>query len=333
MPSEPKVVIVGTGGTIAGRADSATNLAYSAGQLSVADLLEVIPDLANVAQISGQNLFSLNSKDMGPEQWQLLARKISEEASRKDVTGVVVTHGTDTLEEAALFLHLTLSTDKPIVLTGSMRPATALSPDGPANLFHAVQVCASANASGRGVMVVMNGEILSAPHVVKRHSIATNAFTSSPARPLGRVYSGRTFFFSDSTKAALAGAFAGALSNDVVLPAVDIHYVAAGNSHADLLSRDWTERRGLVIAGFGCGEIPDGLVPEINRLADDGITIVVSSRVADVVVLPETMTLTEEHHIVASRHLNPHKSALLLSLALSAGEDVAATFMSTDADA
>ena len=129
MPSEPKVVIVGTGGTIAGRADSATNLAYSAGQLSVADLLEVIPDLANVAQISGQNLFSLNSKDMGPEQWQLLARKISEEASRKDVTGVVVTHGTDTLEEAALFLHLTLSTDKPIVLTGSMRPATALSPD------------------------------------------------------------------------------------------------------------------------------------------------------------------------------------------------------------
>ena len=161
MPSEPKVVIVGTGGTIAGRADSATNLAYTAGQLSVADLLEVIPDLANVAQISGQNLFSLNSKDMGPAQWQLLARTISEEASRKDVAGVVVTHGTDTLEEAALFLHLTLSIDKPIVLTGSMRPATALSPDGPANLFHAVQVCASANASGRGVMGVMNGEICS----------------------------------------------------------------------------------------------------------------------------------------------------------------------------
>gem|GEM_PF-6318374 len=118
----------------------------------------------------------------------------------------------------------------------------------------------------------------------------------------------------------------------MALPAVDIHYVAAGNSHADLLSRDWTERSGLVIAGFGCGEIPDELVPEINRLADDGITIVVSSRVADVVVLPETMTLTEGHHIVASRHLNPHKSALLLSLALSAEKDVAATFMRTDAD-
>ena len=106
MLPEPKVVIVGTGGTIAGRADSATNLAYSAGQLSVADLLEVIPGLANVAQISGQNLFSLNSKDMGPAQWQLLARTISEEVSRKDVSGVVVTHGTDTLEEAALFLPL-----------------------------------------------------------------------------------------------------------------------------------------------------------------------------------------------------------------------------------
>ena len=333
MPSEPKVVIVGTGGTIAGRADSATNLAYSAGQLSVADLLEVIPDLANVAQISGQNLFSLNSKDMGPDQWRLLARTISEETSRKDVTGVVVTHGTDTLEEAALFLHLTLSTDKPIVLTGSMRPATALSPDGPANLFHAVQVCASANANGRGVMVVMNGEIMPALHVVKRHSIATNSITSSPARSLGRVYSGRTFFFSDSTNAALAGAFGGALSDDAVLPTVDIHYVAAGNSHADLLARDWTECRGLVIAGFGCGEIPDGLVPKIKRLADNGITIVVSSRVADVVVLPETMTLTEGYNIVASRHLNPHKSALLLSLALSTGKDVAGTFMSTDADA
>ncbi|HBK75390.1 MAG TPA: L-asparaginase [Gammaproteobacteria bacterium] len=332
MPSEPKVVIIGTGGTIAGRADSATNLAYSAGQLSIEDLLEVIPDLANVAQISGQNLFSLNSKDMGPAQWQLLARTISEEVSRKDVSGVVITHGTDTLEEAALFLHLTLRTDKPIVLTGSMRPATALSPDGPANLFHAVQVCASAKASGRGVLVVMNGEILPALHLVKRHSIATNAFTSSPAGPLGRVYSGRTSFFSGPTKVALAGAFGISLANDVTLPAVDIHYVAAGSSHAGLLSCDWTERNGLVIAGFGSGEIPDGLVPEINRLADEGITIVVSSRVAGVVVLPETMTLTEGHHIVASRHLNPHKSALLLSLTLAAGKDVAATFIRTDAD-
>ena len=149
MTAKPKVVIIGTGGTIAGRAASATDLAYDAAQLSVDELLVAIPGLKDIADISATNLFALNSKDMGPGEWLQLARRIETCAEDQDTAGVVVTHGTDTLEEAALFLELTLRTQKPVVVTGSMRAATALSADGPANLYQAVQVSASSQAIGR----------------------------------------------------------------------------------------------------------------------------------------------------------------------------------------
>ena len=321
MTAPPKIVIIGTGGTIAGRSSSATGLAYEAAKLSVEDLLEAVPGLENVAQISAQSLFSLNSKDMGPAEWQQLAGRTSEVLRDPGISGAVITHGTDTLEEAALFLHLTVRSDKPVVLTGSMRPATALSADGPANLYQAVQVCASIKAAGRGVMVVMNGEICPALHVVKRHSIATSAFMAYPGGSLGTVYPGRTFFFSPPGLPAMSGEFEELIRPETDIPEVTVHYPVAGGDPHSLAGSITADCRGLVIAAFGCGEIPDLLVPVIEQTAARGICVVVSSRVAGVAVMPETMTLREADNVLPSGHLNPQKSALLLALGLAAGHN------------
>ncbi|GIT54361.1 MAG: L-asparaginase 2 [Pseudomonadota bacterium] len=319
MTATPNIVIIGTGGTIAGQARSATDLAYEAAKLSVEDLLEAVPGLENVAQISAQSLFSLNSKDMGPAEWQRLAGRTSEVLRDPGISGVVITHGTDTLEEAALFLHLTVRSDKPVVLTGSMRPATALSADGPANLYQAVQVCASQEAVGRGVMVVMNGEIWPARHVVKRHSIATSSFAAYPGGALGSVYPGHTFFASPPGLPQMSGEFEELTRLEMEIPEVAVHYPVASGDPRSLAGSITADCRGLVIAAYGCGEIPELLLPVIEQTAARGICVVVSSRIAGVAVMPETMTLQEADNVIASGHLNPQKSALLLALGLAAG--------------
>ena len=256
MTAKPKVVIIGTGGTIAGRAASATDLAYDAAQLSVDELLEAIPGLKDIADISATNLFSLNSKDMGPGEWLQLARRIETCTENQDTAGVVVTHGTDTLEEAALFLELTLRTEKPVVVTGSMRAATALSADGPANLYQAVQVSASNQAVGRGTLVVLNGEIFSGSRVIKGHSIATDAFSASAGGVIGSAYSGHTFFFVPPGFSPLHGAFHKVLQNEQALPQVGVHYITAGGNELALNSLEAAGCQGLVLAAFGSGEIP-----------------------------------------------------------------------------
>ena len=326
MMATPNIVIIGTGGTIAGQAGSATDLAYEAAKLSVDDLLQAVPGLENVAKISAENLFSLNSKDMGPAEWQLLAGRIEGTLKDPGISGVVITHGTDTLEEAALFLHLTVRSEKPVVLTGSMRPATALSADGPANLYQAVQVSASREAAGRGVMVVMNGDILPARHVVKRHSIATSAFAAYPGGAMGSVYPGHTFFASPPGLPSMAGAFEELTDPETAIPAVGVHYAAAAGDERSLAGWVASECRGLVIAAFGCGEIPQLLLPGIEELSGRGICVVVSSRVGGVAVMPETMTPQQADNVIASGHLNPQKSALLLALTLATGRTPQAVF-------
>ena len=330
MTAKPKVVIIGTGGTIAGRAVSATDLAYDAAQLSVDELLEVVPGLKDIADISATNLFALNSKDMGPGEWLKLAQCIETFTENQDTAGVVVTHGTDTLEEAALFLELTLRTEKPVVVTGSMRASTALSADGPANLYQAVQVSASNQAVGRGVLAVLNGEIFSGSRVIKGHSIATDAFSASAGGVIGSAYSGHTFFFVPPGFSPLHGAFHKVLQNEQALPQVGVHYITAVGNDKALVSLEAAGCQGMVLAAFGSGEIPEKLVPYAQAISDRGIPIVVSSRVNHAVVLPETMTLNEGGNVLASRHFNPQKSAVLLALALATGSDPSEVFARAD---
>ena len=332
MTAKPKVIIIGTGGTIAGRSVAATDLSYNAAELSIDELLLAVPGLNILADISATNLFALNSKDMGPIEWLKLALTIQAYAEDPSVSGIVVTHGTDTLEETALFLELTLKTQKPVVITGSMRPSTALSADGPANLYQAVQVSAAPCSKGRGVLVVFNGEIFSGFRTVKGHSINTSAFaiTALGGGLIGSVYSGHTFFFIPKGFSSHRGAFHEVLKNSIRLPHVGVHYVTAGGNDSALVALETDDHSGLVLAALGGGEIPETLVPKLLTLATQGLPIIVSSRVPNVVVLPETMTLKEGKNVVASRHLNPQKSAILLALVLATGKSPADVFSHLD---
>jgi len=330
MIVKPKVVIIGTGGTIAGRASASTDLSYNAGELSVEDLLSAIPGLNDLADVSSINLFALNSKDMGPEEWLRLAVSVEAYAKDPDISGIVVTHGTDTLEETALFLELTLQTRKPVVITGSMRASTALSADGPSNLYQAVQVSGASCSKGRGVLVVFNGEIFAGSRVIKDYSINTNAFSATAGGLIGSVYSGYTFFFVPSGVSTHHGAFHEALRSDQELPRIGVHYITAGGNDAVLASLEPSECDGLVIAALGGGEIPEKLVTRLMSFAECGIPIVVSSRVTNVTVMPETMTLKEGGNIVASRHFNPQKSAVLLALVLATRSNLIDVFAHAD---
>tara|TARA_B100000029_G_scaffold495784_1_gene561192 strand:+ start:4581 stop:5567 length:987 start_codon:yes stop_codon:yes gene_type:complete len=314
------VVVIGTGGTIAGHSESPTNLSYDAAQLPVDYLLKSIPQLADLAEISTQNIFSLNSKDMGSSQWLELARCIQNLVNDSNIDGVVVTHGTDTLEEAALFLESTISSRKPVVLTGSMRASTALSADGPSNLYQAIQVSASVSARDRGVLVVFNAEIIMGTKVVKGHSIATGAFSASVGGVIGSVYNGHTFFSIPPGVSPLSGLLGSALkNNNTGWPIIRTHYVTAGETEESLLAIADLDCQGIVIVGFGAGEIPDTLLSVVLDKAKQGVYFVISSRVSCCAVMPETMTLGECETIIASRHFNPQKSAVLLSLSLCIG--------------
>src|SRR4051794_10783466 len=171
----PRIAVLATGGTIAGAAPDATNTSgYQAGVVGVEQLLSVVPALSTVARIAPEQIASIDSKDMAMPLWTTLAQRINTLLAADDIDGVVITHGTDTLEETAYLLHLTVKSDKPVVLTAAMRPASALSADGPLNLLNAVTVAANPAARGQGVLVAFNNRIHSARDVVKTSTYAVD---------------------------------------------------------------------------------------------------------------------------------------------------------------
>jgi L-asparaginase len=175
---KPRVVIVATGGTIAGAAESTTAAGYKSGAVAVDVLIAAVPQMKSFADVSGVQVASVGSQDMNDEIWLKLAAEVNRLASQADVDGIAITHGTDTMEETAYFLNLVVKTDKPVVLTGSMRPSTSLSADGPLNIYNAVGVASDPRARGRGVLVVANDDIHGARAITKRHTTDVQTFVS-----------------------------------------------------------------------------------------------------------------------------------------------------------
>ncbi|HJQ99135.1 MAG TPA: asparaginase domain-containing protein, partial [Candidatus Polarisedimenticolaceae bacterium] len=165
---KPKIVILATGGTIAGAAASQTDAGYQSGAVGVDILINAVPQLKEIADVRGEQIASIGSQDMNDEVWLKLAKRVNELLAQSDVDGIAITHGTDTLEETSYFLHLVTKSDKPVVLTGSMRPSTAMSADGPLNIYNAVAIAADPTARGRGVLVAIDDDIHSAHDVIKR---------------------------------------------------------------------------------------------------------------------------------------------------------------------
>jgi L-asparaginase len=271
------VVVLGTGGTIAGTAASATdNVGYSAAQLGVQALVAAVPPLAGLA-IECEQVAQLDSKDMGHETWLLLARRVAFHLARAEVAGVVITHGTDTLEETAYFLHRVLAPTKPVVLTAAMRPATSLLADGPQNLLDAVNVAREAGASG--VLAVLAGRVHAGSDVRKLHSYRLDAFDAGEAGPIAIIEEGRLRRF----RAWPAGQALG-LASLVRAPA-DWPKVAMLTSHAGAdgaLVQALVDSgvSGIVVAGTGNGTVHTSLEQALWRAAATGVSVVRVSRCA-----------------------------------------------------
>src|SRR6478752_7732144 len=191
----PQVVVLATGGTIAGAAASDVQAGYSSGQVGVEQLLAAVPQAKKIAQLSGEQVSNIGSQDMNDKVWIKLATRINDLLVRPDVTGVVITHGTDTIEETAYFLNLVIKSGKPVVLTASMRPSTALSADGPLNFYNAVAVAADKEAANRGVLVVVNDWVHGASSLTKTSTTAVQTFLSPVRGLIGTVAYGDADFY------------------------------------------------------------------------------------------------------------------------------------------
>ena len=259
----PRVIILATGGTIAGAGASADRAGYTAGKIPIDDLIGTIPSVKKIASITGEQVASVGSQDMTVEIWKKLAIRANEIFAKNEADAIVVTHGTDTQEETAYFLDLVITSDKPVVLTGSMRPATAISADGPKNLYDAITVAINPNSKGRGVLVSFNEGIYDAREVMKLSTTKTNAFGSPNTGPVGQAYDGRVEYYSSSDREVNPKKPI-VLTADTKLPRVDIVYMYA-DAPADQIDmligkkvdwyrhcrrRKWQFQQSL----YGCGQ-------------------------------------------------------------------------------
>lgn len=318
MAVKSRIRVIGAGGTIAGAGPFATSSSYESGRLDARDLIATVDGLGLIAEIEAETLFSTGSENLGPREWLDLARRVQALADRSDVDGIVLTHGTDTLEEAAFFVDLVCRTEKPVVMTAAMRASTALSADGPANIYNAVLAAGDERLKCAGVLVTMNGAILPGQQVIKANSVGLDAFRSYPRGPVARIVGERLMLFGGARADPLSGAFRHLLDDKNDLPEVAVVHLHGGCGSAPL--RAWKTKpcAGLVIAAFGAGTMPQPLADAAHELAAAGCVIVVSSRVGEAAVLPETMT-GQGSGLLASGFLNPAKSAALLALALADG--------------
>lgn len=313
--AKPNVVILATGGTIAGAGASALNSAtYAAAKVPVDKLLAGLPELANVANVRGEQVAQIASESFDNETLMKLGKRVSALVKQADVDGIVVTHGTDTLEETAYFLSLVIRTSKPIVVVGSMRPGTALSADGALNLFNAVSVAGSKDAAGKGVLVTMNDEIQSGRDVSKTINIKTEAFKSQWG-PLGMVVEGNNYWFRAPVKRHTAQSEFNIDEFEALAP-VDIVY-GYGNVPRTLVdSVGKSGVKALIHGGTGNGSVANRVVPALQEVRAKGVQVIRSSRVADGFVLRNAEQPDDKYDWVVAHDLNPQKARILAAVAL-----------------
>ena len=312
--SGQKIVVLGTGGTIAGTsAQAGDNIGYTAAQVGVEQLLTAVPGLQALAggALVAEQVAQIDSKDMDGEVWRTLALRCAHHLNDSEVRGVVITHGTDTLEETAWFLHEVLDAAKPVVLTCAMRPATALTPDGPQNLLDAVATVLAPGATG--VLAVAAGEVHGARYVQKVHPYRVNAFSSRDAGPLGWVEEGVVRWGCNSPVAQVDHADS-AMNNIVsaaTWPWVEIvmNHAGASGRAVDALVREGVQ--GLVVACTGNGTIHHDLEAALVRAQNAGVRVVRSTRCAEGQVLPKPGDV-----LPASQGLSPVKARVALMLDL-----------------
>lgn len=316
----PRVIILATGGTIAGAGASADRAGYTAGKIPIDDLIGSIPSVKKIANISGEQIASVGSQDMTVEIWKKLAIRANEIFAKNEADAIVVTHGTDTQEETAYFLDLVIPSDKPVVLTGSMRPATAISADGPKNLYDAITVAIDPKTKGRGVLVSFNEGIYDARGVMKMSTTKTNAFGSPNTGPVGQAYDGRVEYYTSSER-QVDPKKPIVITADTKLPRVDIVYMYADASsdQIDMLTAKKVDA--IVIAGVGNGNFNKAYLEAVKRAVKAGIVVCRASRAPSGRVVLHDEINDDELGTIVSDDLTPHKARILLMLALTRTKD------------
>lgn len=318
--SLPRIVVLATGGTIAGSSGNpASSAHYRAATVPVSSLVEAVPALAGVARVETEQVAQIDSKDMVFSLWNTLAARVDYWASQPDVAGIVITHGTDTLEETAMFLHLAHRGDVPVVLTAAMRPSTSLSADGPLNLLDAVRVATNQAARGQGVLVVLNQQIHAARDVAKSHTSAVDAFVSPTGGPLGFV---QDAFVRVSRRPGRLDT--PALPAPASWPIVEIvaSYAQPGRVAVDALVAAGVN--GIVVAAAGNGSVHETLGAALADAARAGVAVVRSTRTGAGHVSIPAHPRPATGDFVSAGDLNPYKARVLLLLALAADPSLGA---------
>jgi len=315
-----RVHVLGTGGTIAGAQPEPGHYGYTAAAYGVDWLLRAVPGLDHLASLSGEQVVNIGSQDMDDAVWLALARRLTEVLGSTDSDAALITHGTDTLEETSYFLSLVTPSAKPVVMVGSMRPATAISADGPANIYNGVAVAADPGAAGRGTLVCLNDEIHCARHVVKTGTMNPSAFSSMARGLAGVVSAGRVEWFeAPRANGGTFGRFS--VAGLEALPRVDILHANAG-MNTDLIDAAISSgAKGIVVAGVGAGNMSARAIERLARAVAEGVAVVRSSRVVSAMVLRNSEVDDDRFGFVAAGDLNAAKSRVLLALALTETQD------------
>jgi L-asparaginase type II len=315
------VTILATGGTIAGSgATSTTTVGYTAATVGVQRLIAAVPELAKVANVTGEQVFQIASENMSNEHWLTLGKRVNALLAQPNVDGIVITHGTDTLEETAYFLDLVVKSKKPVVLVGAMRPSTAMSADGPINLYNAVLLAASREAIGKGVLVALNDQIHAAREVTKTNTSTLDSFKTPEIGMLGYIQGNQAFFYRQSLRKHTADAEFD-ISALTSLPMVEIVYGYANMNAIGLNAFVAAGAKGIIHAGTGDGSLASNVKTALSDARKKGTLIVRSSRVGQGIVARNGEANDDELDFVVSDTLNPQKARILLMLALTRTSD------------
>ncbi|WP_284275958.1 type II asparaginase [Bradyrhizobium iriomotense] len=321
-PGLPNVMVLATGGTIAGTGSSSTTVVgYTAATVGIETLLNAVPELKTVANVKGEQVFQIASENMNNDYWLKLAKRVNALLAQDDVDGIVITHGTDTIEETSYFLDLVVKSKKPVVIVGAMRPSTAISADGPINLYNAVILAGSDEAIGKGVLVALNDQINAARDVTKNNTSTADTFRTPELGFLGYMQGNKPYFYRQSTRRHTADSEFD-VSNLDALPQVDIVYGYANMNRVAIDAFVAAGAKGIVHAGVGDGSLARPAVePALDEARKKGVVIVRSSRVGNGIVARNGEAKDDEHDFVVSDTLNPQKARILLMLALTKTTD------------
>ncbi|RDK05037.1 asparaginase [Cupriavidus lacunae] len=309
------IVIIGTGGTIAGAGASATNTAaYQSAVVPVDKIIASVPEISKVANVKGEQIFQIGSESFNNERLLKLGKRVSELLKQPDVDGIVITHGTDTIEETAYFLNLTLKSDKPVVVVGSMRPGTALGADGALNLYDAVLVASNPASRGKGTLAVLNDEIHTGRDVTKSNTFKTETFRS-PFGPLGYVIEGRTLFYRLPARPHTLQTQWDIDKIDK-LPEVAVVYAYGNANPASIDAAVKNGAKAIIYAATGNGSVGDYMVEPLKAARAKGVQIVRASRTGSGVVVRNAEQPDDKYDWIVTDDQLPQKARILMALAL-----------------